>query len=787
MHQEDTLNINQIQFNQLLLDAHSQFQLRDMNQAIKLYEEALNCQEAGKDIDRMAIILANLGIIYFHNCDYKQATEKLLQAFTMLDRKNDFKCALLIKILGNLAIIKLITTEFQECKDYNDQAIQLILSVQPPLQYQLFKELMYIYYRFQSFEAMGDGNFENLEQKYDGQSLACFYSSMGLNRELCGDMGLALRYHQKALKLWYEQKENGFIVITLRRILTIAQNEKIDCKDYVQQLQKCMQSTELRGISPEILFKDCEKKLQCAREITTSLQKLEQQLNYQKNQQLLSQPLTVKQQDEFWKLALKLRLKRAIQFCYHQMSQQEVENASILSQSIAQLEHSLKLLDQQQPYENYLQNLPFTKESVNIIKSHLIKFNRICLKLQIKPFLNYLYQLQQEDDQGQQHFQQPLFNSKFPSNSPYNQQIQNQHNLTQQQPQLLSNRQKQVDPMNSQYNSQQSQVNYDFQNQQNIQSYHSTNDQQNNLVRGQNPIQYQQYNNPLLSNFSQNNQIEQNDFQQQKQLYTNNYEQQPFKNSGQFGSQTMGYAGNNQPKAATLQQQQQQQQQQQFLQQSQSANLKFSKSQSNQPQIKQGQNMQVSITKSQKLKNVSLLNAAYKTVMLGDQLTKCNKSSNGRIERFFILANDGTFRWAQNSKHINDPKSVNSYSVSDIRGLFYGKVTDVLRKSYNDKLEPWLCFSLIMKTRSMDFYVQPLQINSWVFAMSEEIKRRNSQSFVITPGKMLWRKMKIILHWYFVDKKKDKGNNKKKKQPSNTFAHLLFLYAKNQQRLPQIQ
>lgn len=34
-----------------------------------------------------------------------------------------------------------------------------------PLRYQLFKELMYIYFRFTSFEAMGDGNFENLEQK----------------------------------------------------------------------------------------------------------------------------------------------------------------------------------------------------------------------------------------------------------------------------------------------------------------------------------------------------------------------------------------------------------------------------------------------------------------------------------------------------------------------------------------------------------------------------------------------------------------------------------------------
>lgn len=91
--------------------------------------------------------------------------------------------------------------------------------------------------------------------------------------------------------------------------------------------------------------------------------------------------------------------------------------------------------------------------------------------------------------------------------------------------------------------------------------------------------------------------------------------------------------------------------------------------------------------------------------MLGDHLVKCHKSSNGRLDKFFLLANDNTFRWASKDKYINDPSKVSSYLVSDIRGLFYGKVTDVLRKSYNENLEPWLCFSLIMKTRSMDFYV----------------------------------------------------------------------------------
>lgn len=56
---------------------------------------------------------------------------------------------------------------------------------------ELMEELIYLLFRFTSFEAMGDGYFENIESKYDGATLACFYSSMALNRELCSDAQMA--------------------------------------------------------------------------------------------------------------------------------------------------------------------------------------------------------------------------------------------------------------------------------------------------------------------------------------------------------------------------------------------------------------------------------------------------------------------------------------------------------------------------------------------------------------------------------------------------------------------
>lgn len=41
---------------------------------------------------------------------------------------------------------------------------------------------------------------------------------------------------------------------------------------------------------------------------------------------------------------------------------------------------------------------------------------------------------------------------------------------------------------------------------------------------------------------------------------------------------------------------------------------------------------------------------------MGDYITKCNKTSNGRIKRFFKLSSDGTLRWAGKDTYINDSK-----------------------------------------------------------------------------------------------------------------------------------
>jgi len=63
-------------------------------------------------------------------------------------------------------------------------------------------------------------------------------------------------------------------------------------------------------------------------------------------------------------------------------------------------------------------------------------------------------------------------------------------------------------------------------------------------------------------------------------------------------------------------------------------------------------------------------------------------------------------RWTANEKNISNPNKVQYYHVREIRGVVYGKVTETMRKSYNKRLEQWLCFSLVLKTRSLDFYCE---------------------------------------------------------------------------------
>ena len=153
------------------------------------------------------------------------------------------------------------------------------------------------------------------------------------------------------------------------------------------------------------------------------------------------------------------------------------------------------------------------------------------------------------------------------------------------------------------------------------------------------------------------------------------------------------------------------------------------------------------------------LSIYYKNVLVGDYILKCNKNSNGRLLKYFQMTTDNLLKWSPKEEHIDKEGKFQSYYLSDIRGVIYGKCTEVLCKSYNKKLQTFQCFSLIMRTRSMDFYCERDQINSWVIALSMEIKQYNPKAYTLSIGKFFWMKMRLILTYYYTDqiRKKDKN------------------------------
>ena len=103
MNDENYLNYDLINYNQLLIEANKLFQQKDVNGAIRCYSEALDTNEAMQSnyiynvyivimegLEKTATIKTNLGVIAFHNCEYKKSLQYLQDAYDQINNyKND--------------------------------------------------------------------------------------------------------------------------------------------------------------------------------------------------------------------------------------------------------------------------------------------------------------------------------------------------------------------------------------------------------------------------------------------------------------------------------------------------------------------------------------------------------------------------------------------------------------------------------------------------------------------------------------------------------------------------
>jgi hypothetical protein len=70
-----------------------------------------------------------------------------------------------------------------------------------------------------------------------------------------------------------------------------------------------------------------------------------------------------------------------------------------------------------------------------------------------------------------------------------------------------------------------------------------------------------------------------------------------------------------------------------------------------------------------------------------------------------------------------------------------------------------LCFSVVLRDRTIDLYCREDQINYWFIGISEEVKKMNPRAYCLSVGKFLWRKLAMmgaakIGHYLAGEKKK---------------------------------
>ena len=119
--------------------------------------------------------------------------------------------------------------------------------------------------------------------------------------------------------------------------------------------------------------------------------------------------------------------------------------------------------------------------------------------------------------------------------------------------------------------------------------------------------------------------------------------------------------------------------------------------------------------------------------------------------------------------------------MKDITCIVYGKCTPTMLKPSNQLLKEELCFSLKLQKRTLDFYCSDFeQATNWVCGLSQKLKQTNPQCRTYSVGRMLWKKMFIILRENFTNKIK---RHERKFYYEN--AHAIILFGRNGCTLPK--
>lgn len=340
-------------------------------------------------------------MIYFYNHDYQKALallESTLSEFKTFKNSSlnltDPQQNLFIKLLGNVCALNLFLNRFEEAKDASNEIISTVNLAKGDKKKSLHEGICHALFRFKNFEMLKEGYFQNLEDKYSGETLGCLYLILGLNRELLNDPQLAIIYYKKSYEVWQRLDDKLFLLLTCKHITSLAQELNISAEnvEYSTMLKNIMSREEMKNISLDLLFKDFEKRLALAKEITNSLKRQEENLftTSLTGRDSIRRADTTGRYNEpnilgeaFWKQALKLKLcsgLKSIESIRHDPKTKPAEKKQ-LDMATLQIKKTLVMLhDEQNPVvQEQLYSLKYTKDAIETVKATLNRIRTVIL------------------------------------------------------------------------------------------------------------------------------------------------------------------------------------------------------------------------------------------------------------------------------------------------------------------------------------------------------------------------------------------------------------------------
>lgn len=164
----DSLSIEQIEFNKILINGQLSYQQKDLNSAIEIYNKGILLAEKLKDHEKIAHFKTNLSVLYFENNDYKTALNLLDEAYILLGlsqkKKSELKLELQLKILSHLFVLYTILNNFEKAQETNRKLKDLLSKLKENEKKIALEFVIFSLFRFSSFKAMLELKIDQIEE-----------------------------------------------------------------------------------------------------------------------------------------------------------------------------------------------------------------------------------------------------------------------------------------------------------------------------------------------------------------------------------------------------------------------------------------------------------------------------------------------------------------------------------------------------------------------------------------------------------------------------------------------